>query len=100
MGTTCTDSGGAVCDGNGNCVQCNMPSDCAAQATLCKINTCTINACGVMNAAQGATCNDNGGTACNATGVCSLASGAACTTNGDCASGICMMEGGAGGTCM
>jgi hypothetical protein len=27
-GTVCNDSGGLVCDGGGNCVQCNTDSDC------------------------------------------------------------------------
>src|SRR5262249_34687362 len=97
--TACTDNGGSVCDGNGTCVACNVDgdcggsqvcnnhlcvacnkaSDCTAQASLCKINTCTSMVCGTNNASQGTTCTDNGGSVCDANGAC-----VECNTDNDC----------------
>src|SRR5205814_1034821 len=44
VGTACNQNG-VKCDGNGNCVQCNAPSDCGVD-TECKQFTCTAGACG------------------------------------------------------
>jgi hypothetical protein len=38
---------GMVCDGNGLCVGCLMPSDCAGQDGPCQTRTCTNTTCGV-----------------------------------------------------
>jgi hypothetical protein len=38
QGTTCTENGGSICDGNGTCVQCVSPADCPQ-------NTCFQYAC-------------------------------------------------------
>jgi hypothetical protein len=78
--TTCSDNGGTVCDGAGHCVACLTAANCAAQSTLCKINTCTANSCGITNAAAETTCTDNGGSVCNGNGSC-----VACVTAADCA---------------
>jgi hypothetical protein len=69
-GMACTSNNGKVCDGNGNCVACVMASDCAAQASLCKVNTCASNTCGTMNAPADTTCSDNGGVVCDGSGTC------------------------------
>jgi hypothetical protein len=34
-GTACTDSGGNVCDGNGDCVACNTSADCSGGGICC-----------------------------------------------------------------
>jgi len=58
---------------------CTSPSECTAQTTLCKTNTCTAGTCGTSNAASGVACHDNGGTVCNGAGIC-----VACNTATDC----------------
>ncbi|AKU95723.1 Tryptophan synthase alpha chain [Labilithrix luteola] len=68
--TACTDNGGRICDGAGNCVQCNQAADCPAPTTVCKTNTCSGNACGTQNAAKGTACADNGGVVCDGNGSC------------------------------
>ncbi len=78
-GTACSDSGGQVCDGSGHCVACDAPTDCPAQLTLCKSNTCAANACGTSNATSGTACTDNGGRVCGGTGAC-----VACNQPTDC----------------
>jgi hypothetical protein len=78
-GTTCDEAGGKVCSGNGFCVVCVMPTDCAAPTTACKTNTCTANACGTQNVPSGS-CNDNGGKLCDGNGTC-----VACLAPADCA---------------
>jgi hypothetical protein len=91
QGSACTDMGGAVCDGNGNCVACEAPTDCPAQATLCLANTCNNNMCGTMEAPQGTACTDNNGKVCNNAGVC-----IGCNSSSDCTGGdVCM-----GGACV
>ena len=69
-GSTCTDNGGRLCDGSGTCVECVAPTDCPAQTTVCKTNTCLANACGTNDAAKGTACTDNGGAVCNGAGEC------------------------------
>lgn len=101
--TACTDNGGRVCDGAGNCVKCNQATECPAPTTVCKTNTCDGHACGTQNAAKGTTCTDNGGAVCDGNGSCVAAhcndgvkdadetdkdcggSCAACDTNAKCA---------------
>ena len=43
-GTSC--GTGMVCDGAGNCGQCNVPADCGAD-TECETHTCTGHVCGI-----------------------------------------------------
>ena len=116
-GTVCTDNGGRLCDGTGTCVECVAPTDCPAQTTVCKINTCQSSTCGTMNAAKGTACTDNGGVVCDGTGQCvpmhctdattdadetdldcggscgatckDTAPQQKCLVNGDCISGVC-----------
>jgi hypothetical protein len=70
LGTTCKDNGGTICDGKGNCVGCNKPSDCPTQSTACVLDTCAANVCGTTFAKAGSACSDNGGTNCTASGTC------------------------------
>ncbi|MGZ3443519.1 MAG: hypothetical protein ACXVDD_28550, partial [Polyangia bacterium] len=90
------------------------PSACPAQTTVCKINVCVANACGVQNAAIGTSCSDNGGVVCDGNGSCvsmhcmnsirdadesdvdcggtscgGCANGKLCSGAGDCASHYC-----------
>jgi hypothetical protein len=78
-GTRCNQNGGNVCDSDGQCVACNVPTDCAPTGTSCIESTCTNHACGTMNAPSETRCNDNGGAVCDGNGNC-----VACVTNGDC----------------
>ncbi len=43
----------AFCDGNGNCIGCDQPSDCDGQDTVCRWRTCENQVCGVAYAPQG-----------------------------------------------
>jgi hypothetical protein len=109
-GTTCTDNNGKLCDGNGNCVACLMPTDCAAQATACVTNTCTGNVCGTSNASAGTTCSStaDGGAGdklcdgnghcleCNAPADCP-AQTTACITN-TCTGNVCGTSNASAGT--
>ena len=53
VGTSCTSGGGKVCDGNGNCVACNSPSDCPATGNFCTTATCNSGSCGTSDVASG-----------------------------------------------
>jgi hypothetical protein len=75
--TFCTD-GGSFCDGAGNCVECNMASQCAG-AGVCEVNQCISKMCAVGNAAIHTACTA-GGVACNGEGDC-----VQCTTDEHCA---------------
>ena len=72
-GTTCTDSSGKVCDGNGACVACLGAGDCPASTTTCATPTCKSNACGADYAAVGTGCSDHGGVVCDGKGACVVA---------------------------
>jgi hypothetical protein len=69
-GTTCTDNGGAVCDGTGKCVSCLKPTDCPAPTTVCKTNTCAADTCGTNNVTAGAPCAEGSGVVCDGHGAC------------------------------
>lgn len=43
-GTSCSQSGGKLCDGSGNCVECLTGSDCASG--ICQSNVCNSVTCG------------------------------------------------------
>lgn len=70
VGTACTEDGGAFCNGAGQCVGCNQPSDCTAPSTLCMQRGCSTNNCVYTPAATGTPCNDDGGHYCDGTGLC------------------------------
>ena len=72
-GAPCFTSGGHVCDGKGNCVDCAAPSDCPASGSMCAVPTCTANLCGLGSAARGAACADHGGAECDGDGHCTVA---------------------------
>lgn len=51
--TSCSDNGGTMCDGNGNCVQCLQASDCGAD-TACRTFACDAGTCAANDVAAGA----------------------------------------------
>jgi hypothetical protein len=53
IGTSCTQSGGAICDGLGHCVQCLTGQDCPGVDSECRVRTCTGNVCGLQFAVSG-----------------------------------------------
>jgi hypothetical protein len=53
LDTPCAETGGSVCDGNGVCVECNSPGQCANQGTVCQSATCVGHACGLANTDSG-----------------------------------------------
>ena len=80
--TDCTDGG--VCDGQGNCVACNDPSQCNG-GDACNAPTCVDNACGTAPVMDGTDCDFMGAPGvCNA-GTCIAAP--ECVTDGDCDDG-------------
>jgi hypothetical protein len=48
----CSQGGGTVCDGNGDCVECNSGGQCADQGTVCQTATCMSKMCGLQNTAD------------------------------------------------
>jgi hypothetical protein len=52
-GTTCSQGGGAFCDGSGLCVQCLGANDCPGSDTECGVRTCTAGVCGMSHTAAG-----------------------------------------------
>ncbi len=71
LGTTCVDSHGAVCDGDGHCVECNVADDCPTPPTSCqKVKACSNHVCQLSNQPAGTTCSDSEGHICNAAGRC------------------------------
>jgi hypothetical protein len=92
-GTTCSQNGGAVCDGLGACVECVNGGNCAS-------GVCTSNVC------QAATCMDSvkngdetdvdcGGPLCS-----DCPTGKACMAAGDCLTGVCTSNVCQAATCM
>jgi hypothetical protein len=53
--TPCTQDGGTVCDDGGDCVECNLPSDCLQLPPddPCQTRTCTNDLCGQWFTPQG-----------------------------------------------
>ena len=86
MGATCSDGGGQLCDGVGNCVECLEQSDCTDG--ICQGNQCVPASCsdGTQNGDESAV--DCGGSCA----PCSNSMG--CNGAADCVSGFCD-----GGTC-
>jgi hypothetical protein len=83
-GAACSDDGGKVCDGDGQCVACLVPSDCAPGEACSPSHTCVPASCadGVKNGDE--TDVDCGG-GCGAT----CQPGDICLDTGDCALGTC-----------
>jgi hypothetical protein len=117
-GTSCDDNGGAVCDGNGLCVECFSNADCV-EPEVCNGGG-TIGACGCTPMTTcltlGLTCGGGGTDECNQPIVCSngvkdgdetdvdcggpqpmlggtcanlCPTGMACVANTDCVSNLC-----------
>jgi len=51
--TTCTQNGGAYCDGSGACVACNSAAQCPGTDTECQTRTCASHTCGFNYTANG-----------------------------------------------
>ncbi len=81
-GATCTQNGGALCDGSGHCVECLIGTDCTSG--VCTGNACQAPACNdsVKNGAE--TDKDCGGGTCPPCAV-----GKTCSAASDCESGVC-----------
>jgi hypothetical protein len=77
--TVCSDHGGTVCNGNGNCVACVQTADCPTPTTACVTATCTTNVCGTTNTQQGTACTDSDGKVCDGNGKC-----VQCLADADC----------------
>lgn len=56
-GVACTDGNGKLCDGQGQCVECLVATDCA-MGTACQTPTCTAGVCGFSNAPVGTKISD------------------------------------------
>jgi len=54
-GASCSENGGAVCDGAGLCVSCMVAADCPGTDTECQKRTCSVatHTCGLSNTASG-----------------------------------------------
>ncbi len=78
--------GAKVCDGIGNCVECNVPADCQEPTPVCMGNVCIAEHCqnGVADPGQGETDIDCGGDDCPG---CMNNQG--CLMGDDCQSGFC-----------
>ncbi|MBI4699921.1 MAG: hypothetical protein HY744_01940, partial [Deltaproteobacteria bacterium] len=87
-GTSCTEDGGKVCDGQGSCVECTKQERCTG-SEQCDQGKCVPAACKNGKLDQGETDVDCGGSEC-----APCANGKKCEQYGDCASGHC-----AGGLC-
>jgi plastocyanin len=83
IGDPCDDNGGSVCDGAGECVECNGPTDCPPP-DLCDEHLCVPPSCLDMLPNGNETDVDCGGPDC---GPC--ADGDSCLVNGDCTNGFC-----------
>jgi hypothetical protein len=51
--TPCSQGGGSVCSAGGQCVACNVASQCAGQDTECSVRSCMSNTCGISNLPPG-----------------------------------------------
>ena len=84
-GDTCMSSGGKVCDGAGECVQCVAAADCASK--ICTSNLCVPASCADETKNDTETDVDCGG------GTCApCAPGLTCLVDTDCDSGVCNDE--------
>ena len=53
VNTSCSQNGGAFCNGATACVACNTASQCPGSDTDCQTRTCVSNACGLSNTPSG-----------------------------------------------
>jgi hypothetical protein len=91
-GKACTE-GGKVCDGMGNCVECNADTDCTTAAKpVCANNTCVAPACNDTKLNGMETDLDCGGPVC-----APCINGKKCVKPSDCQSSFCQPQGGGGG---
>lgn len=83
LDSPCTQNGGKVCNGNGECVACNTGNQCASK--VCSGGKCQAPTCvdGIINGAE--TDLDCGGGVCPA---CTI--GSECLKGTDCVSGVCL----------
>jgi len=113
-GTTCTESGGKVCDGAGACVECVSTTDCTPpQVCNTTSHTCVAPSCTDLVKNGTETDVDCGGTCttkCALTKDCAIAADCAsnhcvgskcveCETGTDCTSGVCTGNACAAATC-
>jgi hypothetical protein len=83
-GTSCTFSGGNVCNSEGSCVECVDAGDCTS-SNACYEPTCALSQCGETPLVIDTPCSFSGGTRCNGQGAC-----VTCTANGHCmADNVC-----------
>lgn len=79
----CSQNGGSVCDGNGNCVECNTGMQCASG--VCVAGKCSPASCndGIINGTESDV--DCGGSSCP---LCTTGDG--CNAATDCSGGVCL----------
>ena len=88
-GSACASSGGKLCDGAGNCVQCLMASDCAS--LVCSAaSTCLAPSCSDHVRNGNETDVDCGGGTCPPCALGKDCQASADCTSLDCASGVCV----------
>ncbi len=89
VNTTCGEDG--VCNGNGECVECNSPTQCDDDGNPCTVATCQAGQCGTANANNGTSC-----TVMSAAGVCTdgaCVPVATCANADDCDDGnVCTVD--------
>lgn len=78
--TACTENGGKLCDGAGQCVSCLSEKECPVTDSACVVPVCAGGACDVKPAVASTPCQDNGGKVCDGAGKCVL-----CAESSDCA---------------
>ncbi|MEM7436099.1 MAG: choice-of-anchor J domain-containing protein [Myxococcota bacterium] len=98
LDTPCGD--GFVCNGSGECVACNDPSQCDDDvANDCNTASCDGNQCGLVSIMDGTACDYVGGPGMCASGVCVPA--VQCTTDGNCNDDeVCTIDTCPDGMCM
>ena len=69
INTGCDHNGGRFCDGEGNCVECNLEEQCAQDGNDCTSAACEDNACVQQNREANGAC-DQGGSYCDGEGNC------------------------------
>ena len=68
--TPCTEGGGSVCDGGGECVECNSDGQCPDNGNECRVAACNGTRCGQNNVPNGTPCDFMGGDGVCKTGTC------------------------------
>ncbi len=87
LNTACDESGGVFCDGGGNCIECDDPTDCTDPLEpLCIANFCAPLHCdnGMFDPGDGESDIDCGGPDCD-----DCVNGDDCNTFEDCVSAFC-----------